>query len=406
MAQQAYDYAVVGAGLIGSAAARHLIGTDARVLVIGPDEPSNWWTHHGVFASHYDEGRITRIVDPDPCWALLARRAMAAYSAIEHSSRIRFHHPCGALRVGPESAKGDDILAASERIGRRLGAPVRRLTCTDLGAAFPALAFPAASAGLWERGGAGYVNPRALIAAQLRIGDRWGVTRVHSTVTGLGRRRGRVELHCEDGQVHRARRVLISAGAFANRLLDDRLDLRVRPATVLMTEVDMAERVRLRAMPAIISQLVDHPLFRSFYCLPPMGFPDGRHYIKIGGTPHEPTFEDDAERHTTWFHGEGSEEEGAALREVLAYLIPSLRVETTHTRPCILAFTAHDRPYIGQVDDDVFVAVGGNGAAAKSSTEIGRIAARLVVHGEWAYDIGADHFRVETVAHPETASSA
>ena len=38
---QEYDIVVVGAGLIGSAAARHLveISKDVKVLLIGPEEP-------------------------------------------------------------------------------------------------------------------------------------------------------------------------------------------------------------------------------------------------------------------------------------------------------------------------------------------------------------------------------
>jgi sarcosine oxidase len=36
------------------------------VVVLGPDEPAHRAAHTGVFASHYDEGRITRVVDRDP----------------------------------------------------------------------------------------------------------------------------------------------------------------------------------------------------------------------------------------------------------------------------------------------------------------------------------------------------
>ena len=52
-----YDIIVVGAGLIGSAAARHLveISKDVKVLLIGPEEPKVWglmglncqWRTHG-----------------------------------------------------------------------------------------------------------------------------------------------------------------------------------------------------------------------------------------------------------------------------------------------------------------------------------------------------------------------
>ncbi|MEM1281723.1 MAG: FAD-dependent oxidoreductase, partial [Cyanobacteria bacterium P01_H01_bin.152] len=48
-----YDYIVVGRGLMGAAAARHLSSWGHRVALIGPDEPPNRKTHPGIFASHY-----------------------------------------------------------------------------------------------------------------------------------------------------------------------------------------------------------------------------------------------------------------------------------------------------------------------------------------------------------------
>ena len=94
-----------------------------------------------------------------------------------------------------------------------------------------------------------------------------------------------------------------------------------------------------------------------------------------------------------WFRSGGSHEEAAALEEMLlAQLMPGLRVRPggITTKPCAVSFTAHGRPYIDAVDGDrtaatarVFVAAGGCGAAAKSSDEIGRLAALLVWNGRW-----------------------
>ena len=66
-------YAVLGSGLIGSAAARHLATLGHDVTLIGPGEPADWGAHGGVFASHYDEGRITRGIEFTPFWAEVSR---------------------------------------------------------------------------------------------------------------------------------------------------------------------------------------------------------------------------------------------------------------------------------------------------------------------------------------------
>jgi glycine/D-amino acid oxidase-like deaminating enzyme len=64
-----YDVIVVGNGMFGAAATRHLSARGSRVVAVGPDEPADWKTHDGVFSSHYDQGRITRVIDADPIWA-------------------------------------------------------------------------------------------------------------------------------------------------------------------------------------------------------------------------------------------------------------------------------------------------------------------------------------------------
>ncbi|GMR24679.1 MAG: hypothetical protein BMS9Abin37_3261 [Acidobacteriota bacterium] len=60
-----FDYAVIGKSLIGSATARYLSQDGERVAVIGPDEPKKHRAHRGAFSSHYDQGRITRLIARD-----------------------------------------------------------------------------------------------------------------------------------------------------------------------------------------------------------------------------------------------------------------------------------------------------------------------------------------------------
>ncbi|ATI42099.1 hypothetical protein CBW24_08815 [Pacificitalea manganoxidans] len=94
-----YDHVIIGAGMMGAAAARHLamMAPGARNLLIGPAEPAIPAHHTGPFASHYDAGRITRGIDPDPDWARLAQRSMARYGDIAAAGGVAFHHPVGAM---------------------------------------------------------------------------------------------------------------------------------------------------------------------------------------------------------------------------------------------------------------------------------------------------------------------
>jgi sarcosine oxidase len=77
------EYLVIGKGLMGTVAARHLSAQSSSVAVIGPDEPIDRPSHTGVFGSHCDEGRITRILNPDRIWAIFAPRSIARYPEVQ-----------------------------------------------------------------------------------------------------------------------------------------------------------------------------------------------------------------------------------------------------------------------------------------------------------------------------------
>ena len=136
---------VVGRGLIGSAACRHLTALTDGVVVLGPDEPTDRAAHTGVFASHYDEGRITRVVDRDPAWAVTAKRSIDRYAEIEARSGIPFFTNAGYLGIGPA---GSDYLDRSEAVARMFGAETTRLDATGIRARFPFLSVPDGAGGL------------------------------------------------------------------------------------------------------------------------------------------------------------------------------------------------------------------------------------------------------------------
>ncbi|HRW08900.1 MAG TPA: FAD-dependent oxidoreductase [Caldilineaceae bacterium] len=393
---KSYDVAVIGNGMIGAAATRYLTQTGRTVAAIGPAEPTDWRTHDGVFASHYDQGRITRIIDPDAVWGLLGKRAIAAYPALEEASGIQFHGTAGCLRVSPDTGATGDTLHQAEAVGRQHDA-VYTVEQSDegLNEIFPFLNFPMGSTALWERGGAGYVNPRQLVQAQLTVAQQQGATLIRAVVSNIATDRGGAIITTATGETIHAAEVLISAGAYSSWLLPRPLIYQRKAVTVLLAELDEAEAARLRATPSIIYRLPNHPVLASIYSLPPLTYPDGRVYLKIGGTLHTPNLLTSADAIRQWFHGDGNDLEVAALQEVLLALVADLHPRSLQSRPCVVTYTSHGYPYIGQVADHLYVATGGCGAAAKSSNEIGKIGAQLVEQaGAWHYDLPAELFHI------------
>lgn len=86
-----FRFIIIGRGMMGAAAARHLSSMADGIALIGPREPEERKAHHGVFASHYDEARITRTFDGNLAWGTFAARALDRYREIEAKSGISFY---------------------------------------------------------------------------------------------------------------------------------------------------------------------------------------------------------------------------------------------------------------------------------------------------------------------------
>ena len=381
---QDFDFMVVGKGMMGGAAARHLAVSGAHVALIGPDEPQDWAGHDGVFASHYDNGRITRSIDSDPVWARLAQRSIGRYREIETASGISFYEEAGCLISGPTPSGTDGYLDAVAAVVRDLQLEAPLSTAGELRRRFPHFAFADHAGGVFEARGAGHINPRALVAAQVACVEKAGgrVIRQEAAATEVEGEAAAVLLR--DGTRVTAGRVLIAAGGFSGQkhLLPRRPDLVVKGRTVVFAEIGEADLARYADMPCWIDESGDPK--NHFYLLPPIRYPDGRCYIKIGGDPTDIVLSgNDAIR--AWFKTAGDTEAIGHLRGVLTDAMPALEPRAWFSMPCVTTYTVHGYPYAGFVAGDrIAVLAGGNGAAAKSSDEIGRLGARLLLDGSLA----------------------
>lgn len=268
--------AVIGRGMIGSAAARHLAKAGHKVMLVGPPEPADKSRHQGVFASHYDEGRITRSLDPWPFWSRASRESIARYAEIAFESGVSFFHEVGLLMAGPE--KSGPIRAVA-RGAARDGIACLALQGAELRSRFPYFTFAEDTLALHEPANAGYINPRALVRAQCLAAERWGAQLSDAVVLGLDPQPDKITLQTSKGELV-AEQVLVCAGGFSNSLLPESLDLTVYARTVVLLEVDQAEAVRLSGMPPLIWL---EPDGNDPYLLPPIRYPDGKTYLKMGG---------------------------------------------------------------------------------------------------------------------------
>lgn len=388
-----FRYIVVGRGMMGAAAARHLAETVDGVALIGPGEPADIKSHRGVFASHYDEARITRTIDGDADWALLANRSIARYADIAARSGVEFYAPVGCLMVGPERGGDNPFVDDVRKAAARLGVSTELLGGENLESRFPYFSFEPGCEGVFERNNAGYVNPRALVKAQAVLAEKAGVTLIDDIVVSAREEDGRARVETASGAVYAADRVLVAAGGFSitKDLLPQPVALDVYARTVAFFEVDEGDLDQYADMPSLIYEPRDTT--KHIYLLPPVRYPDGKFYLKIGGDPDDKRLGSDPEIRE-WFRSGGRESVRDHLSEIVGSLVPSIDLSRVSMAACVVSKTQSGYPAIGfTASPKIAVLTGGNGTAAKSSDEIGRLGAVLLRDGKIADGAFATDFK-------------
>jgi len=387
-----FKYIVIGRGMMGAAAARHLSKWTDSVALVGPGEPADYGRHDGVFASHYDEARITRTIDPDPAWARLANRSIARYGEIAAESGIDFYSESGSLLVGPKRTENPSYVGNILEAAGKLGVATEALADSELESRFSFFDFPKGSEGVWESRNAGYINPRRLVKAQALLAERQGTAIIGETVSAVRQEGEVVAVTTAEGNSYTAERVLVAAGGFSinENLLPRRLHLNVYARTVAFFEIDEKAMDVWGSVPSLIWKWTEGE--DGIYLLPPVRYPDGKIYLKIGGDPDDVLLPTEPEVRA-WFRTGGRESTKKRLTDVMQKLMPRLDLSRSSMAACVTSFTPTGYPAVAMTEANrIGILSGGCGAAAKSSDEIGRLGAELIFNG----GIIDDAYKAET----------
>ena len=373
------DVAVVGRGMLGSPCARLLAEAGCTVLLIGQGEPADRRTHDGVFASHHDDTRITRVIDPDPLRAWLGHRALDDFRRLEATTGEGILTEVGHLWIAPPDEV--DLLAGASA---RFDLDCTRHDPAGLRAAFAHLKLPDGLDGILQGPGAGHLDPRAYVRAEGTACAMAGGTVVDALVDSVVERGTVVELETSAGTFH-ADRVVLATGPFfahGDTPAGD-LGLTIGTHTMLHVEPSPADAERLVNLPSLIVKPTDED--RHCFVLPPKAGPDGRIVVKIG-VSHQGQ-ELGADRIADWFRTDGNLDDAAHQERLLRDLFPDLEVVRRQTVPCVTTYTPSGHPVIDDLTGRVSALIGGNGYAAKCAPALGELAAGRLLGEPWPTEV-------------------
>ncbi|KAF8795751.1 hypothetical protein HNY73_000214 [Argiope bruennichi] len=397
MQLETFDLCIIGAGMYGSAAARHASSNSGvKVCLIGPGEPrEDEIETREILSSHYDEGRIVHIAYASPVMQVLVRHTIKRFREIEKLSGINFFSPVGTIITAERGTSYFYTLLQ--------GFEMHDVNYIDLSKEdimkqrFPYLKLDDCDHPLFDDDSAGFIKARGMVEAQKKIAHLQGCHIVDDVVEEVKDfKDGAHQIITKEGHVLRAKKVLFCTGAFtAFKKFDPlkkKLKIQVNRETAAMLRIPEEEKDRLSSMPTMMMYRDNLALMpavaKGAYILPPIKYPDGHWYLKlVTWAFREIQKVNTLEEIKEWYKSDGDQEVIDKYSRFLISIIPGLKVEEVKGKTCITCDSPSGLPYIDRISLTVTVAVVGNGKGATICDEVGRIAADLSLTGKWKSEL-------------------
>ncbi len=306
-----------------------------------------------------------------------------------------FYCESGMLVFGVE----DDFIQNTRAIAAKMGTTLQELKPSHIQAHYPWMGVPACTQiGLLQTQQAGHLSPRKLTAAQLTLATRQGVTYIDAEVQRVIRSvddtnnddaAGRFVITTSDGNKILANNVLVAAGCYTSLLsvLPEKVVVSLTGSQAALVEVTADVAATLSGMPSMIFEGKEEE--DCVYLLPPIKYPDGKWLIKIGpSTAFAPPLStvDDVD---AWFRrGALDPAFETKARATFGQLFPGIEAVSWRPLLCVTDNTPKQNAYIDILAPGWGICTGGNGWAAKSSDEIGLLAAQMMALPQhWGPDL-------------------
>jgi sarcosine oxidase len=360
--------AVLGAGGVGSAAARFLAREGHDVTVLEQFDPDH------DRGSSYGTSRIIRQTYTDGFYTALMGAAYPLWDELEREAGEPLFSRTGGLFFGP--AEHPELVAIRRALGDN-GVPFEELDPAACARRFPRLRLLAGESGVFERE-AGFLRASACVRANLRLAAGHGAqVRGRAGVEAIEPRPGGITLVLAGGESLEFDRLVVTAGPWTARLLSRFVTL---PLTVTRQTYCHFEPV----VPVAEFGADRFPVWidfaTNFYGFPHDGQVPG---VKVAwhetGTPTDP---DQVDRQL-------HESDREPLRRYCAGHLPELSPRVTFEKVCLYTMTPDTDFVVDRLPGDPRVTfVGGlSGHGFKFTVLLGRIAAWMAADQQVPWEL-------------------
>ncbi|MFC1463590.1 MAG: N-methyl-L-tryptophan oxidase [Candidatus Brachytrichaceae bacterium NZ_4S206] len=205
-----FDVIVIGAGVMGSAAAYHLAKDGQRTLLIERFEIA-----HTLGSSH-GESRIFRFAYNNPNYARLAMQSYPHWRALESDSGERLLEVIGGLDLAHEPAHYPDVDAVADAL-TQVGGRFERLDAAQIRARYPQWHLGDAAVAVFSPD-SGFLRATRCVQVMVEQAAKHGATvREREPVRAITPGRP-VEVVTDAGR-YRAGKLIITGGAWINELI-------------------------------------------------------------------------------------------------------------------------------------------------------------------------------------------
>jgi len=368
-----YDVIVAGLGGMGSSAAYHLAGRGKRVLGLERHTPA-----HDKGSSH-GQSRIIRLAySEDPAYVPLILRAYELWERLERETGEDLMTLTGGLMIGPP---GTAFFEGSRKSAEKYDLPHQILDAAELKRRYPVFRPTPSTMALFEEK-AGFLRPEASVKAHLdRAASVGADLRFGEELLSWEPTESGVLVETASG-AYKAERLVVSAGAWAPKLLAD-----------LGLPLEVTRQILFWFGPkGGIGPFIPHrfPVFiwepedgNTFYAIPAHEGQAGgvkAAFFRADGRPADPETID----------REVHDEEVEFIRRYIARYVPDLDGDLLYAKTCMYTNTPDEHFVISTHPNfpQVSIAAGFSGHGYKFCSVVGEILADLVIRGETTHPIG------------------